>query len=209
MWSEEIEFEDSDQEEKTFPDFDELMDQVIRELELKYKTKEEPAPEPKVKTEPELEPEEENPFDFIEVVGLNLFNVNSHKDDHEKCLDALSTLPQTSFAADKLKMLSVIGKFKELQYSYLLTKYESFKWSIYDQRGRLLDSKIPCHESIKEELWICAAFGDFCNQKWAKGTYRIELQCLGITVISAVFNVAEVDVPGDYNPKFIAKRILS
>ena len=214
LWSGEIEFEDSEfkasepQVEQHF-DFDAELDRILKDLELEYqsKTEAEPETEEDVKSEPELEPEEENPFDFIEVIGLNLYNVNSNRDDHEKCLASLSSLPQTSFAADKLKMLSVIGKFKKLQYSYLLTKYESFKWSIYDQTGRLVDTKIPCQETVQEELWICAAFGDFCSQQWTKGTYRIELQCLGTTVISAVFNVGDIDVTSDYDPKLITKRL--
>ncbi len=212
LWSDEVVFRSSEQNtsdsessesENNTDDFDKLLDEFIKNM-LEEKEEEK-------KEEKEEEPESpieviDNPFEYIQVVGLNLFNVNSPKDDHEKCLDSISMPPQTSFAADKLKMLSVAARIKKIQDTYLYTKYESFQWSIYDQTGRLVDTKIACQENVLEETWICAAFGDFCGQKWEKGAYRIEMKCFGSTVISTCFNVGDIDVQSDYDPKLIIRK---
>ena len=227
LWSDEVEFRSSEPEpvdsvsaesEDTTDEFDALLDKFIEDMlnekgEIRdpgvfdddddFESRHTPKPEPKVES---LFDDIKDPFEYIQVLGLNLFNVYSPKDDHEKCLDNLSSLPQTSFAADKLKMLSVVGKIKKIQYTYLYEKYESFQWSLYDQTGRLVDTKIACQETIQEETWICAAFGDFCNQKWEKGTYRIEMKCFGSTVINTSFNVGEIDVHSDYDPKLIIRK---
>lgn len=227
LWSDEVEFRSSEPEpadsvsaesEDTTDEFDALLDKFIEDMlnekgEIRdpgvfdddddCEPRHAPKPEPKVES---LFDDIKDPFEYIQVLGLNLFNVYSPKDDNSRCLENLSSLPQTSFDASKLKMLSVVGKIKKIQHTSLYDKYESFQWSIYDQTGRLVDSKIACQESIQEETWICAGFGDFCGQKWEKGSYRVEMKCFGHTVISTCFNVGEIDVQSDYDPKLITKK---
>ena len=88
----------------------------------------------------------------------------------------MSALAQTAFAAGRLKMLSVIGKLKVHKDTDLLNRNDLFKWIIYDQTGRMVDWHHAKKENVMNELWICAAFGDFCKQNWSEGTYRIELK---------------------------------
>lgn len=155
------------------------------------------------------EPEEVpgvDPFEYVEVIGLNLFNVNNDKDDNDRCLDNMTSLPQTAFAADGLKMLSVVGKLKVIKDLPLFYRPDILQWVIYDQTGRMVDSRYAKKENVQDEVWICAAFGDFCNQQWSMGTYRLELMWQKTTLISAVFKVGEIDLSSDYDPKLICKR---
>lgn len=147
-----------------------------------------------------------DPSEFFEVVGLQLFNVDNDCDNNDCCLDIMSRFPQTSFAADKLNMLSVLGKLRQIKSTVLLDKSTLFKWAIYDQTGRMRDLRPVRIESVQNEIWVCSAFGDFCGQQWEKGTYRVELQWQGKTVISAVFTVGEIDVQSDYDPGFISRK---
>lgn len=147
-----------------------------------------------------------DPSEFFEVVGLQLFNVDNDCDNNDCCLDIMSRFPQTSFAADKLNMLSVLGKLRQIKSTVLPDKSTLFKWAIYDQTGRMRDLRPVRIESVQNEIWVCSAFGDFCGQQWEKGTYRVELQWQGKTVISAVFTVGEIDVQSDYDPGFISRK---
>lgn len=214
LWSREIEIVESHDTESFEPDdegdetrydhFDKLLDDFIKEMELELEeTGNQPvsAGAASVADEPETDPSE-----YVEVIGLNLFNINSDCDDSDRCLDDLLSLPKTSFAADKLKMLSVVGKLKVMKDTPLLRNAATMKWVLYDQTGR----QVACHQvqsrSVENEFWVYAAFGDFCGQEWAHGSYRLELLWQKTTVISAVFNVGDIDVASDYDPKLIIKR---
>ena len=205
LWNRKIEFveaSEKDTEEDTeeyieeeseiqSDDFDKLLDDWIREMEAEYAdTVKEEVPET---LEPTPAPEVD-PFDHIEVIGLNLYNINCNKDDNDRCLDEMSALAQTAFAADRLKMLSVIGKLKVRKDIDLLNRDDLFKWIIYDQTGRMVDWRHAKKKDIMDELWVCVAFGDFCKQNWSKGTYRIELKWQEATVINTVFTVGDIDV---------------
>lgn len=146
-----------------------------------------------------------NPFNYIEVIGLNLYNIDTDRDDIDKCLEETASLPLTAFNDADLKMLSVIGKIKKIKETRLLDIDNMFKCAIYDQTGRMVDLHFAKKVEIKEELWLCAAFGDFCRQKWSKGTYRLELQWMEKTIINAAFTVGEIDVHSDYDPKMICR----
>lgn len=187
--SKEIEFiETAGEAEEDADDFDRLLEEFIREMEA-------------VPVENEVDPS-----DYVEVVGLNLYDVDNDEDDIDKCLDVLSSSPMTVFAADGLKMLSVVGKLKILKETDVLDRADLFRWVIYDQAGRAVDWNYAKKEKIHDELWVYAAFGDFCKQQWIKGTYRVELKWLETTVINASFTVGDFDVPSDYDPKMIGKR---
>lgn len=201
-------FEDEYDSEDEFQtdDFDKLLDDFIREMEaeevITYKD-EIPEP-PETPSEPGVDP-----FEHIEVVGLNLFNIDNDYDNPDSCLYELTTLPQTAFAADRLKMLSVLGKLKGIKDTPLLKDEDTMKWMIYDHTGRLVDSHPARSSNVLKELWVYTAFGDFCGQKWAKGSYRLELQWQSSTVMHAVFTVGEIDIHSDYDPKLIIKKTVS
>lgn len=213
LCSREIEFIESDDEvneseadsepESQPDDFDRLLDKWIKDMEAEMAEGNEnqtpelqPAP-----AEPEIDP-----FECIEVVGLNLYNINNDSDDPDRCLDDLSSMPQTAFSADKLKMLSVVGKLKVIKNDRLVRDSETMKWLIYDHVGRLVDCHRVQSQNVQNEFWVYAAFGDFCRQNWAKGSYRLELQFQNSTVISAVFKVGEIDVNSEYDPKLIIRK---
>ncbi len=170
-----------------------------------------------VKDTPESRPVQEgnsgepafNPTDYIEVLGLALYNISSDEDDDERCLDGISSLPQTSFAAEKLKMLSVIGKYKVIRHNPVLDDEAAFMWFLYDQTGRLVGNSAVRTDNVMSDVWVSAPFGSFCAYKWQMGTYRLELQLKSETVISATFNVGEIDVCSDYDPKLISRRPAS
>lgn len=193
----EIELTESDE----LPEFDELLDDFIREMEMEEVKEEKEEQYTKPSILPDVNPEE-----YIEVIGMNLFNIDSDKDDTDRCLDNINRSPQTSFAADGLKMLSVIGKFKKHQDAEFLTKNYIFRWFIYDQTGRMVEWKCAKNIDVQNELWIYAAFGDFCSQNWEKGTYRLELQMRSKRLINAVFTVGEIDVTSEYEPKLISRK---
>ena len=197
------EFEQEESESEYQPDsFDELLDDFLKEMEAEVVgmgTSGTAAMQPEPPTDP---------FEHIEVVGLNLFNIDSGIDYPDRCMDDLMSLPQTSFAADKLKMLSVIGKLKIIGDGRLVRAYNAMKWLIYDHTGRLVDCHPAQGKDVQNEYWVYAAFGDFCRQNWAKGSYRLELQWQDTTVISAVFMVGDIDVNSDYDPKLIIKKPL-
>lgn len=199
------EYEEEDNQKENFQtdEFDKLLDEFIKEMETE--ASETVANE---LSEPLTIPSETDvdPFDHIEVIGLNLYNINSDSDDCSKCLDDLMKLPQTSFDAEKFKMLSVIGKLKVIKDTPLLKHYGNMKWIIYDQTGRQVDSHPVQSQDVQNELWVYAAFGDFCGQKWVKGSYRLELQWQNSAVMHAVFTVGDIDVNSDYDPKIIIKR---
>lgn len=199
------EYEEEDNQKENFQtdEFDKLLDEFIKEMETE--ASETVANE---LSEPLTIPSEADvdPFDHIEVIGLNLYNINSDSDDCSKCLDDLMKLPQTSFDAEKFKMLSVIGKLKVIKDTPLLKHYGNMKWIIYDQTGRQVDSHPVQSQDVQNELWVYAAFGDFCGQKWVKGSYRLELQWQNSAVMHAVFTVGDIDVNSDYDPKIIIKR---
>ena len=199
------EYEEEDNQKENFQtdEFDKLLDEFIKEMETE--ASETVANE---LSEPLTIPSEADvdPFDHIEVIGLNLYNINSDFDDCSKCLDDLMKLPQTSFDAEKFKMLSVIGKLKVIKDTPLLKHYGNMKWIIYDQTGRQVDSHPVQSQDVQNELWVYAAFGDFCGQKWVKGSYRLELQWQNSAVMHAVFTVGDIDVNSDYDPKIIIKR---
>lgn len=198
------EFEEADSEPESQPDdFDRLLDKWIKDMEAEMAEKNEnQTPEPQsVPSEPEADP-----FECIEVVGLNLYNINNDSDDPDRCLDDLSSMPQTAFSADKLKMLSVVGKLKVIKNDRLVRDSETMKWLIYDHVGRLVDCHPVQSQNVQNEFWVYTAFGDFCRQNWAKGSYRLELQFQNSTVISAVFKVGEIDVNSEYDPKLIIKK---
>lgn len=204
----EFEEEDSSEPELQTDDFDKLLDDYIQkmlaeaeETDNSDNTDNTEVTENAETTEPEI-----NPFEHIEVVGLNLYNINNDFDDSDRCLDDLSSLPQTAFAADKLKMLSVVGKLKIIKDNRLVRNPDTMKWLIYDHTGRLVDCHPVQSQDIQNEFWVYAAFGDFCRQDWDKGSYRLELQFQDSTVISAVFKVGEIDVNSDYDPKLIIKK---
>lgn len=201
LWSKDIEFtagsdnqteekKEEDQVSSADTDFDILLDEFIKK-DLEDLTE-------------KHEDKVGDPFDYFEVVGLNLYNINNDNDDNDRCLDDLSSLPKTSFAADKLKMLSVIGKLKKIK--NINPTENSFIWFIYDQTGRMVDMHYGKVENVQNEIWICAAFGDFCGQNWSKGTYRLELKWKEEAVISAIFNVGEIDLASDYDPKLIIRK---
>lgn len=215
LWSKEIEFvaaseeeseegmEEDYEPESESDDFDKLLDEFMKEMEAEYAdTVKKEAPDP---LQPTPNPDVD-PFDHIEVIGLNLYNVNCNEDDNDRCLDEMSALAQTAFAAGRLKMLSVIGKLKVHKDTDLLNRNDLFKWIIYDQTGRMVDWHHAKKENVMNELWICAAFGDFCKQNWSEGTYRIELKWQETAVINTVFTVGDIDVSSDYDPKLIIKR---
>ena len=197
LWSKEIEFVDPSKQEiedeieeeddciSESDDLDALLDNYMMQINL----------------DPEVDP-----FDHIEVIGLNLYNISYFQDDNDRCLDIMSSLPQTSFAADRLKMLSVIGKLKVHKDTDLLNRNNLFKWILYDQTGRMVDCKSAKKDTINDELWICAGFGDFCNQNWSKGSYRVELKWQESTVINASFTIGDIDIYSDYDPKLICRR---
>lgn len=204
----EFEEEDSSEPELQTDDFDKLLDDYIQkmlaeaeETDNSNNTDNTGETENAETTEPEI-----NPFEHIEVVGLNLYNINNDFDDSDRCLDDLSSLPQTAFAADKLKMLSVVGKLKIIKDNRLVRNPDTMKWLIYDHTGRLVDCHPVQSQDIQTEFWVYAAFGDFCRQDWDKGAYRLELQFQNSTVISAVFKVGDIDVNSDYDPKLIIKK---
>ena len=213
LCSREIEFIESDDEvneseadsepESQPDDFDRLLDKWIKDMEAEMaegNVNQTPEPQP-APSEPEIDP-----FECIEVVGLNLYNINNDSDDPDRCLDALSSMPQTAFSADKLKMLSVVGKLKVIKNDRLVRDSETMKWLIYDHVGRLVDCHPVQSQNVQNEFWVYAAFGDFCRQNWAKGSYRLELQFQNSTVISAVFKVGEIDVNSEYDPKLIIRK---
>lgn len=213
LCSREIEFIESDDEvneseadsepESQPDDFDRLLDKWIKDMEAEMAEGNESqsqGPQP-ASSEPEIDP-----FECIEVVGLNLYNINNDSDDSARCLDVVSSMPQTAFSADKLKMLSVVGKLKIIRDHRLVEDSSAMRWLIYDQTGRLVDSHPVQSREIQNEFWVYAAFGDFCRQNWAKGSYRLELQFQNSTVISAVFKVGEIDVNSEYDPKLIIKK---
>lgn len=213
LCSREIEFIESDDEvneseadsepESQPDDFDRLLDKWIKDMEAEMaegneSQSQEPQP---VSSEPEIDP-----FECIEVVGLNLYSINNDSDDPDRCLDDLSSMPQTAFSADKLKMLSVVGKLKVIKNNRLVRDSDTMKWLIYDHTGRLVDCHPVQGQDVQNEFWVYAAFGDFCRQNWAKGSYRLELQFQNSTVINAVFKVGEIDVNSEYDPKLIIKK---
>ena len=213
LCSREIEFIESDDEvneseadsepESQPDDFDRLLDKWIKDMEAEIAERNESQsqePQP-ASSEPEVDP-----FECIEVVGLNLYNINNDSDDSARCLDVVSSMPQTAFSADKLKMLSVVGKLKVIKNNRLVRDSDTMKWLIYDHVGRLVDCHPAQSRDIQNEFWVYAAFGDFCRQNWAKGSYRLELQFQNSTVISAVFKVGEIDVNSEYDPKLIIKK---
>lgn len=213
LCSREIEFKESDDEvneseadsepESQPDDFDRLLDKWIKDMEAEIAERNESQsqePQP-ASSEPEVDP-----FECIEVVGLNLYNINNDSDDSARCLDVVSSMPQTAFSADKLKMLSVVGKLKVIKNNRLVRDSDTMKWLIYDHVGRLVDCHPAQSRDIQNEFWVYAAFGDFCRQNWAKGSYRLELQFQNSTVISAVFKVGEIDVNSEYDPKLIIKK---
>lgn len=213
LCSREIEFIESDDDvneseadsepESQPDDFDRLLDKWIKDMEAEIAERNESQsqePQP-ASSEPEVDP-----FECIEVVGLNLYNINNDSDDSARCLDVVSSMPQTAFSADKLKMLSVVGKLKVIKNNRLVRDSDTMKWLIYDHVGRLVDCHPAQSRDIQNEFWVYAAFGDFCRQNWAKGSYRLELQFQNSTVISAVFKVGEIDVNSEYDPKLIIKK---
>ncbi|MBO7191797.1 MAG: AAA family ATPase [Bacteroidales bacterium] len=185
-------------------DFDMILDNFIKDMELEKinEGSAETSDEPKKVQMPDV-----NPFEYLEVVGLNLYNINCDTDDKSRCLDGLNSLPQTSFAADQLKMLSVVGKFKKLQNPDIITKNFILRWNLYDQTGRLVDWQCVEYQNVESEIWIYAAFGSFCNQKWSKGTYRLELKYTSHSLINAVFTIGDINVSSDYDPHLISRKI--
>ena len=225
LYSREIEFigsysegtafdeEEEISEEEDSDDFEKLLDDYIQkrlaEIEETENTdntensEETEEAENTVASEPEI-----NPFEYIEVVGLNLFNINSDCDDADRCLEDLLVSPKTAFAVTRLKMLSVVGRLKIIRGHRLVEDSSAMRWLIYDQTGRLVDSHPVQSREIQNEFWVYAAFGDFCGQQWAKGSYRLELQWRGSMVMNAVFNVGDIDVDSEYDPKLIIKKPL-
>ena len=198
-----VESEEEESESEYQPDsFDKLLDDFLKEMEAEVVEKGTSGPSA-MQPEPQVDP-----FEHIEVLGLNLFNIDSGIDDPDRCMDDLMSLPQTSFAADKLKMLSVIGKLKIIGDGSLVRANNTMKWLIYDHTGRLVDCHPAQGQDIQNEYWVYAAFGDFCRQNWTCGAYRLELQWQDTTVISAVFKVGEIDVSSDYDPKLIVKKAV-
>lgn len=198
----EFEEEESEQESQT-DDFDKLLDSWIKEMEAEMVEMNETqiSESQEATSQPEVDP-----FECIEVVGLNLYNINNDSDDSARCLGDVSSLPQTAFSADKLKMLSVVGKLKVIKNNRLVRDSDTMKWLIYDHTGRLVDCHPVQGQDVQNEFWVYAAFGDFCRQNWAKGSYRLELQFQNSTVINAVFKVGEIDVNSEYDPKLIIKK---
>lgn len=206
LWSKEIEFFEGEKKEEAgydeaseYSEFDAMLEEFIKEMDA------EPIRQTDKDT-PDPEEAEVDPFAHIEVVGLNLYNINSDKDDEEKCLNGLSSQPQTSFAADGMQMLSVIGKLKVIQDTPLLNRNDILKWTIYDQTGRMVDWHFAKKQEVRDELWYCAAFGDFCTQNWEKGIYRLELTWQTTTIINAAFTISDIDVPSEYEAKLISRR---
>ena len=154
----------------------------------------------------EAEQKDIDPKELVKVLGLNLFNVNNHRDDPSLCVMNFSSYPQTGFNAEDLKMLSVIGKLKSVKSPDILESSMNFSWTLYDDTGRLVDTHPACKEVMAGEVWLCTAFGDFCQQKWPKGSYRLELLYNDTTLISAIFKVGDIDVSSEYEPRMITKK---
>ena len=206
LWSNELEFiarigeeANEDSKEVDEAEMEEISDEFVTEF-----MKELDAAQ--VKVEPAPMAEVGDASDYFKVIGLNLYNVAHYCDDNDCCLDSLSQLPQTSFTADTLKMLSVAGRFSQIKPTGVLDVSSLLMWAIYDPTGRMLDLRPVKIENVREEVWVCSAFGDFCGQQWSKGTYRVELQWQKKTVISAVFTVGDIDVQSDYDPNLITKK---
>ena len=186
-----------------------LLEDLVEELGLEgventlFENPFESAPvlEQRTVEEPDIDP-----LEYIQVLGLSLYNVNNNRDDATVCTSNLSADALTGFNAEKLKMLSVIGKMRSTKTPDILEKICKFSWVLYDQTGRLVDTHPAYKENILNEVWVCAAFGDFCQQNWAKGAYRIELLYNDTNVLSAVFTVGDIDVSSDYDPKLITKK---
>lgn len=206
LWSKEIEFFEGEKKEEPvydeaseYSEFDAMLEEFIKEMDA------EPIRQTDKET-PDPEEAEVDPFAHIEVVGLSLYNIDSDKDDEEKCMNRISSQSQTSFAEDKMNMLSVIGKLKVIQDTPLLNRNDILKWTIYDQTGRMVDWHFAKKQEVRDELWYCAAFGDFCTQNWEKGIYRLELTWQTTTIINAAFTISDIDVPSEYEAKLISRR---
>lgn len=147
-----------------------------------------------------------DPFEYIKVAGLNLYNVDCDTDDTDMCIEKMDSQSSTTFDAATFKMLSVIGKVKIIKETDLLEKEEMLKWTVYDQTGRAVDWHFAEVGRVNNEAWIYAAFGEFCDHQWKKGTYRVELEWLGRMLISASFTVGDINVPSDYDPDIISGK---
>lgn len=202
IWSKEIEFTG----ELSNDEQEDCEDEAIRWLQrLEAGLDMGKAPEVKPDTKPAPSPGI-NPYEYVEVTGLALYNVNSTEDDNDRCLDNMVASPQRAFRAEGLKMLSVIGKVKKLKDTDILDQENFITWSLYDQTGRLLDWNFAKKETIQSELWFCCAFGDFCNQEWGKGTYRLEMEWQSNTLINAVFTIGDADVTSEYEASIISRK---
>ena len=117
-----------------------------------------------------------DPFKYITPLAMELYDIDCDHDDKTRCLDRMhNTTPQKSFRSDELKMLSVLGVFKERLSAVPLTHDHICKWCMYDQNGNMVASQTADLMIWENKLLVYAAFGDFCHQNWSEGRYRLEL----------------------------------
>lgn len=193
--SREIEFVAGEAAEVEKDEFEELLEGFLKEMDA----------EP-VGPVPDSQETLPDPFEYIKVAGLNLYNIDCDTDDTAQCIEKMDAQSSTSFDAGTFKMLSVIGKVKIIKETDLLEKEEMLKWTVYDQTGRAVDWHFAEVGRVNNEAWIYAAFGEFCDHQWKKGTYRVELEWLGRMLISASFTVGDINVPSDYDPDIISVK---
>ena len=140
-----------------------------------------------------------DPFKYITPLAMELYDINCDHDDKTRCLDRMhNTTPQKSFRSDELKMLSVLGVFKERLSAVPLTHDHIFKWCMYDQNGNMVASQTADLMIWENKLLVYAAFGDFCHQNWSEGRYRLELSFDTTLLMNGEF-IIEPPYVADYN----------
>ena len=148
----------------------------------------------------------EAPEEFINVQGLHLFSTDCDVDDASLLERAYQEMPHTIFAEDDLKNLAVVCKFRNLKHIGSFESKSAMTWMLYDDTGRMICSKPSRFGKIDV---TDAAFVGFDRKQiggWRKGSYRLELQWLGHTLLSAVFKVSDRGLSSEYDPEVIKKK---
>ena len=189
---------------------EDLFDLLYKDLEEEYSDEGTHSDEEEDTAVPEettkQKPDPENPFEYLDIMGLKLFKSYMDSTDIDNSFNYFSLNAQTSFDVDGLRTIAVVCNIRDLKCDGTLNDPNAFTVHLLDQTGRELDTRSGGPIRSGEERILCCGFGDFCDHKWERGTYRLEVKWNSATFASAAFIVGHMDNTSEYDPAVIRYR---
>ena len=146
----------------------------------------------------------DSPHEILDLQALKIYNV-SGKD--LLFWSSISDKPsQTAFRAEDMEVMSVLGQFKNVQNLDFEAKNTVMTWNLYSEIGILLDSQTSDFDYSNDCVNTFAKFGEFNDNKWKPGNYKIELKWFDETMLSAIVNIGDRDNSSEYDPHIIRRK---